>query len=203
MLNKYVKHRGRYFIKKTFQVKIILQFIAILAFEGIISGVVLYFFASNELETKLYQAHLSIINTLDILLPIIIITSISVVVLLSFITIYTVLYLSHRIAGPLYKFEKITDEIGDGNLNISVQLRQKDELLPLKTAFENMIENLQIKIRNFKKNFKKIKLIEEKLNNVIQTSVLPETDKNSLTTTVKEFISEYEKNMNAFITKDI
>ena len=117
MLNKYAKQRGRYFIKKTFQLKIILQFIAILAFEVIISGVVLYFFASNELETKLYQAHLSIINTLDILLPIIIITSISVVVLLSFITIYTVLYLSHRIAGPLYKFEKITNEIGNGNLN--------------------------------------------------------------------------------------
>ena len=136
-------------------------------------------------------------------MPIIIITSISVVVLLSFITIYTVLYLSHRIAGPLYKFEKITNEIGNGNLNISVQLRQKDELLPLKKAFENMVENLQIKIRNFKNNFKKIKLIEEKLNNAIQTSVLPETDKNSLTATVKEFISEYEKNMNAFITKDI
>ncbi|MFC1552631.1 hypothetical protein ACFL6P_08735 [Candidatus Latescibacterota bacterium] len=98
MINKYVKHRGRVFIQKTFQLKIILRFLVILAFGGFVSGLVLYFFASNELETKLYQAHMNIINTLDILLPIIIITSFSVFLLLSLITIYTVLYLSHRIA---------------------------------------------------------------------------------------------------------
>ncbi len=41
-------------------------------------------------------------------------------------------------------FEKITDEIGHGNLNVNVKLRKKDELLPLQTAFENMIENLNM-----------------------------------------------------------
>ncbi len=202
MLNKSVKQRSRYFIQGAFQLKIILRFIVILILGGIILGVELYFLASNDLEIKLYQAHLRIINTMDILLPIIIITSISVFILLSIITVYTVLYLSHKIAGPLYKFEKITDEIGHGNLNVNVKLRKKDELLPLQTAFENMIENLKVKIMNFKNNLKAIKAIEKDLNNAIQTSALSKTDKNSLATTVKELITEYEENLNAFTIKD-
>jgi len=203
MVNKLARKRSRYFIKKTFQMKIILQFIVILIIGGIISGLELYFLASNELETKLYQAHMRIINTMDILLPIVIITSLTVIFLLSIITVYIVLFLSHKIAGPLYKFEKITNEIGNGNLNVNVSLRKKDELLPLQTAFENMIENLQSKIMNFKKNFEEIKIIEKELNNAIQTSELSETDKNSLATAVKEFITDYEENVNAFTTRDI
>ncbi len=203
MVNKIARKRSGYFIKKTFQMKIIFQFIMILILGGIISGLVLYFLASNELETKLYQAHMRIINTMDILLPIVIITSLTVVFILSIVTVYTVLYLSHKIAGPLYKFEMIADEIGNGNLNVNVSLRKKDELLQLQTAFENMIENLQCKIMNFKNNLDKIKIIEKELNNAIQTSELSETDKNSLSTTVEEFITGYEENVNAFTTKDI
>jgi methyl-accepting chemotaxis protein len=198
MINNYVKHRGRVFIRKTFQLKIILRFLVILAFGGVVSGLVLYFFASNELETKLYQAHMNIINTLDILLPIIIITSFSVFLLLSLITIYTVLYLSHRIAGPLYKFETIAEEIERGNLTVKVQLRKKDELLPLKTAIEKMLSSLQDKIRSLKSNYKKIKGVEDTLQSVIRDSSLPDAEKKSLEATVNEFISVYEENISSF-----
>ena len=136
-----ISKRNQYFIKKTFQIKIILRFLVILIIGGIIFGVGLYFFASNELGTKLYVAHIAINDTRDILLPAIIFTSIIVFKLLSAVTVYTVLYLSHKIAGPLYKFEIIAAEIGKGNLNVYVKLRGGDELLPLQNAFENMIEN--------------------------------------------------------------
>ncbi|MFC1538717.1 HAMP domain-containing protein [Candidatus Latescibacterota bacterium] len=198
MLNKLIRKRGRVFIQKTFQLKIILRFIVILAFGGFLSGLVLYFFASNELETKLYQAHMNIINTLDILFPLIVITSLTVFLLLSIITIYTVLYLSHRIAGPLYKFERIAEEIESGNLNVKVHLRQKDELLPLKTAFEKMLDNLRDKIGNLKTSYKKIKVIDEKLHAVIRDSAIPETEKDSLASELKEFMAIYEKNIDAF-----
>ena len=52
MVNKLARKRSRHFIKKTFQMKIIFQFIIILIIGGIISGAELYFLASNELETK-------------------------------------------------------------------------------------------------------------------------------------------------------
>ena len=179
--------------------KIIVRFVLILIIGVIISGVGLYFFAANELETKLFNAHMTIRNTREILLPTILLTSIFVFILLSFVTVYTVLYLSHRIAGPLFKFERIAEEIGKGNLNVYVKLRKKDELLSMQTAFENMVENLQNKIGNFKANFEEIDKIKKELNNAIQTSTLSENDKESLSTAVKEFVEDYEENVNAFM----
>ena len=198
MESKQIKHRSRVFVRKTFQLKIILRFLAILAVGVIIFGLVLYFFGSNELDIKLYRAHLNIINTLDILLPIILISSFSVFLLLSLITVYTVLYLSHRIAGPLYKFETIAGEIERGNLNVDVHLRQKDELLPLKTAIEKMVKSLNEKIGALKSNYKNVKKIKDKLHSVISESSLPDAEKKSLKTSVDEFISEYEKNIGSF-----
>ena len=198
MMRGSASNRKQYFIKKAFQIKIIVRFVVILIIGVTITGVVLYFFAANELETKLFNAHLTIKNTRDILLPTILLTSVFVFILLSFVTVYTVLYLSHRIAGPLYKFEKITEEIGKGNLNVYVKLRKKDELLSLQTAFENMLENLKNNIGNFKENFEEIDKIKKELNNAIQTSTLSEIEKNSLATAVNEFITDYEENVNVF-----
>ncbi len=202
MFRRSAKKRKQYFIKKAFQMKVIVQFLLILFIGIIISGVCIYFLADNELQTQLFTAHLTIENTRDLLLPIIIFTSLIVLTLLSTLTVYTVLYLSHKIAGPLYRFEKITEDIGKGDLNTYVKLRKNDELLPLQTAFENMVENLKNKIMNFKNNFKKFQEIEKKLDNAIQTSTLSEVDKKSLASAVKEFTTEYEENVNAFMIKD-
>ena len=203
MIKDSIGYRRRYFIKSAFQIKMILQFIFIMILAGLILGFELYIFTSNELDTKLFQAHMRIINTWDILLPTIILTMISVFILVFIITVYMVIYLSHKIAGPLYKFEIISNEIGKGNFKVNVKLRDKDELIPLQNAFENMLENLQGKITNFKRNYEKIKKTEKNLNNAIQTSTLSETDKNTLNTSVKELINEYEENVNAFTLKEI
>ena len=203
MIKGSIGQRRWYFIKSTFNIKMLLLFIVILILGVIILGFELYIFSSSELDTRLFNAHTRIMNSWEILLPTIILTMISVFILVFVITLFMVIYLSHKIAGPLYKFEMIADEIGNGNFKVNVKLRKNDELIPLQTAFENMIENLQSKIMNFKNNFDKIKIIEKELNNAIQTSELSETDKNSLSTTVEEFITGYEENVNAFTTKGI
>lgn len=37
------------------------------------------------------------------------------------------IFLSHRVAGPLYRFERVLDSMLNGNLGNRVQLREKDE----------------------------------------------------------------------------
>lgn len=194
--------RKQYFIQKTFQTKIIIRFVLILVLGSIITGMGLYFLAANELETRLYTAHMTITNTREILLPTIILTTVIVFILLALITIYTVLYLSHRIAGPLYKFEKITEEIGKGNLTVDVTLRKKDELTHLQNAFERMLESLQSKIGVLKKNCTKMKRMEYEINDAIKTSSLLEKNKDSLVKAVKELTKEYEDSINIFTTKN-
>ena len=180
----------------------ILQFIVIIIFAGIILGFELYIFADNELETKLFHSHMRILHTMDILLPTIFLTLISVFILVSFITVYAILYLSHKIAGPLHKFENVTKELGAGNLKVNVKLRKKDELIRLQNAFEDMVVHLQDKIQGFKNNFEGMRNIETKLLEALKTASLTDGEKNELIVTFGSLLADYDKHVGEFTLKE-
>jgi len=50
--------------------------------------------------------------------------------------------ISHKMAGPIYKFEKSCKIIADGDLTHRVFLRKGDQLTELQNSFNTMIENI-------------------------------------------------------------
>jgi nitrogen fixation/metabolism regulation signal transduction histidine kinase len=74
--------------------------------------------------------------------------------------------ISHKIAGPVYKFEKTCEKISEGDLTQRVFLRKGDSLIELQSAFNNMIEKLHsvIKINeDLKKELKEKNIGIEKI----------------------------------------
>ncbi len=57
------------------------------------------------------------------------------------------LYVSHRIAGPIYRFEKSAQIVSSGDLTHRVSLRTGDELTELQEEFNGMLANLQALVR--------------------------------------------------------
>ena len=53
------------------------------------------------------------------------------------------LYVSHRFAGPIYRFEKSAQSVGGGDLTHRVSLRTGDELMELQEEFNGMAAALQ------------------------------------------------------------
>ena len=53
------------------------------------------------------------------------------------------LYVSHRFAGPIYRFEKSAQSVAGGDLTHRVSLRTGDELMELQEEFNGMIASLQ------------------------------------------------------------
>lgn len=53
------------------------------------------------------------------------------------------LYVSHRFAGPIYRFEKSAQAVGGGDLTHRVSLRTGDELMELQEEFNGMVSGLQ------------------------------------------------------------
>lgn len=53
------------------------------------------------------------------------------------------LYVSHRFAGPIYRFEKSAQIVSSGDLTHRVSLRTGDELLELQEEFNGMLAALQ------------------------------------------------------------
>ena len=53
------------------------------------------------------------------------------------------IFITHRIAGPVYRFKKVLAEISSGNLDISIKLRDKDDLKDLAEEFNLVIDDLR------------------------------------------------------------
>lgn len=53
------------------------------------------------------------------------------------------LYVSHRFAGPIYRFEKSAQVVSGGDLTHRVSLRTGDELMELQEEFNGMVSGLQ------------------------------------------------------------
>jgi methyl-accepting chemotaxis protein len=74
------------------------------------------------------------------------------------------LYVSHRFAGPIYRFEKSAQQVATGDLTHRVALRTGDELLELQEEFNGMLANLQASV---KKDRALVQRLTEKLDAAI------------------------------------
>lgn len=52
------------------------------------------------------------------------------------------IFLTHRLAGPLYRLEKCAKELSEGNLSIRIRLRKRDELQELARLLDETVVNL-------------------------------------------------------------
>ncbi len=65
-----------------------------------------------------------------------------ILLLVPFITLIGIL-LSHRIAGPAHRIERVLGEIGKGNFDINIRLRKYDELVGIANAINSMTADLK------------------------------------------------------------
>ncbi|MBR3632073.1 MAG: hypothetical protein IKN49_03300 [Elusimicrobiaceae bacterium] len=58
--------------------------------------------------------------------------------------------LSHKMAGPVYRFEQTCKEIAKGDLSKRVHLRKGDQLMELQDEFNHMMDYLEAEIKKQK-----------------------------------------------------
>ncbi len=140
--------RKNYFIKKQFQVRFILKFCILLLAGVILSTGLLFLFSQDTLTSSFQQSKLEIRNTAVAILPSVIYTNLITLGLVTLATVIVTLFVSHKIAGPLFRFEQELKEIGEGNLTKRVVLRKKDQITDMADRLNDMVASLQEKIRD-------------------------------------------------------
>ena len=148
--------RSHYFIKKNFQTKFILKFCLLLLAGVIVSTGLLFLFSQDTLTSSFQNSKLVIENTAMAILPTIIYTSLITLALLAIATIIITLFISHRIAGPMFRFEKELKEIGEGNLTKKVFLRKKDQAEELADSINAMTASLHGKVIHIRNRLEQI-----------------------------------------------
>jgi len=144
--NKHPYKRKHYFIKKEFQFKFILKFCLLILAGVIISTSLLFLFSQGTLTSSFHQSRLVIKNTAVAILPAVIYTNLITLGLISLAAIVVTLFVSHKIAGPLFRFEKDIKEIGQGDLTKKIGLRKKDQITDMADSLNKMTASLNEKV---------------------------------------------------------
>lgn len=148
--------RRQYFVQKDFQSKFILKFCMVFLTGIIISIGLLFLFSKNTLTSSFEQSRLVIKNTASAILPSVFLSHFIALVLITLLTIVVTLLISHKLAGPLFRFQKELKEIGNGDLSKVVKLRKKDQVKAIADSLNQMRANLQEKILDIKEEVEQI-----------------------------------------------
>lgn len=130
-------------INKNFQFMLISKFIAVNIIIMIIFGFFLYLFLNSEVESNLATAHVTYKNIKSMLFPIILTLSIINIFVSSIIIGIFVLYASHKIAGPMYRFNEELKKFNDRNICNITPLRDGDQLYECSSSLINVAQVLR------------------------------------------------------------
>ena len=142
------RRRRSYVSKPNFQIKLTIIFMLMVTIVANLVGGMCYWLISEKFHNLVAQApdDFAEITTNDVaqfLLPKILFAQ-GVSLLIVFVLSMLV---THTIAGPVYRMERVAREIGAGDLTGKTKLRPRDELKELADAFNVMTEGLVEKIR--------------------------------------------------------
>lgn len=154
---RFQNKRRNYFIKKRFQARFILKFCFLIILTCLLMGSLIYFLSTRTMTASFDNLRLVAKSTSDFILPALALSSLIAIILISLGCVFIVLFISHRIAGPLYRFEKSVEQIASGDLTVNTRLREKDEIKVLAETLNEVISKLRDKITVSQQDVKQLK----------------------------------------------
>lgn len=106
------------------------------------------------------------------------------------------IFISHEIAGPIYKFEKSAMAIAGGDLTVKFKLRKGDELKDLADALEKMATSLKRKVNA---SLEAARQLSDGLEKLSQKA--GDTADKRLLSDAKESLSKIEAELSTFKTE--
>ena len=159
MRNK-VKRR-KYFIKKDYQGKLILSGFLLVAGIGLLFNVVLGMLSADSLTISYSNQDLQLGQTPIMLFKQLLTANWILIILGGGFVIVACLLLSHRIVGPLYRFEATLDSMKHGKLDTVIKLRDKDQGKELAQKINDFNSHLSTAIHDIRKNSKALQILIE------------------------------------------
>jgi methyl-accepting chemotaxis protein len=119
--------RRNYFIKKELQGRYIFSFFVFVVAGGFLLTAIFSLLSADTLTIVYNNDTLQLGKTPFVLFREILGAHWIFVVTGGVFVVVASLFISHRVAGPLYRFEKSLEEMNGGNFNFEIRLRSKDE----------------------------------------------------------------------------
>ena len=168
--------RRKFFIKKDFQGKLILSCFLFVTGGGLLFNVLLGLLSADSLTISYNNQDIQLGQTPFMLLKQVLTANWLLIVIGGGFVMLASLLLSHRIAGPLFRFESTVDNMKSGYLDNIIHLRDKDEGKELAQKINEFNTQLSTSFHTINNNSKALQiLIDQAL-----TLDLPEAEKEEL-----------------------
>jgi methyl-accepting chemotaxis protein len=125
-------------------------------------------------------------STADYIFPSLLFGGIIVGLVIAIASSIVVLLMTHRIAGPMYRFERYAQEVGSGQLSQGLKIRKKDQFQTLVNAFNKMTQDLGMGLLN-------VIRVSEKLDGLIDQLTDSSNREMLLKEDIKKIVSELKK----------
>jgi len=145
-----MKRRKNYFVKKRFQANFFIKFGLLLVLEALLIGALFMLVSKDTLTTYYSGMELKLQKTSTFFFTNFLLISLIAGVAIGIAGIFVFMYLSHRIAGPLYRFEETVEELRRGDLTQRVGLRKTDQLQELNRPMNAFIEEMDNRLSGIK-----------------------------------------------------
>lgn len=155
--------RKKLLVDKKFQTKFMLNFFISFVIIILLLSILFIYSTSHQIKGSVYKKLVSIKNTNQIIIPVVIKISALILIFGGSFALYNLLRYSNHIVGPMVRFKRCLKKIGNGNLTITLNFRKKDQLHELANLLTETSKQLNKKIKTLKKHFISLKkLIKEK-----------------------------------------
>ena len=159
-----VNSRTNIFIKPGFQSRLTAIMILLVIIVANLVGGITYLLSHERLERfflEEYKLPIDMNKLARVLLPGVLISEILSIAFAAGLSVK----ITHTIAGPVYRMERVARGIGEGDLTNFIKLRQRDELKDLADSMNEMTMGLRNKVISLKENTSEVKEEIEKLKN--------------------------------------
>lgn len=135
------------------QVRYQLRWIVIVAVSIILAslafGYSLRHALDQDLGSNFKQIYASLKNLQKVLMPMITLSVLIYLIIGSAVVAIVTVFISHGIAGPIFKMEMFADNLRRGELNFPMRLRRGDQLGQLAEALGDLQQSLTDRLRPF------------------------------------------------------
>lgn len=186
--------RKIYFIKKDFQSRFILRFVAVATAWAAVMVVLYAYLAEKRLGRLRFSSHIDITTTSELLLPVTVGASVVSLLVFAGILAYAFHSLWKRLSPPLASIKKDLARIAGGELTGEIILRENDEFQDLAIDLDGMRKELRGKILLIKEPLQALRASAAELNESVARGNPSSTHAASLQSAVERM----KEHVNAF-----
>lgn len=201
-MSRPIFRRRNYFINRDFQVRFTIKFLIVIVIEAILAIGLFLYLSRGTLTTGFIGSDFRIARTSEFFLPTLLVSNLIIIGITAIIGIAVMVYLSHRIAGPLYRFEKILTDIGRGDLTQRFKLRDNDQLSELSESITELTTTMDKRISDIKLRAHDLTGLLQEIQTTVPSKPSDSKELENLLREVSENIQALEEVVNYFKTSE-